>query len=144
MFINFCIARPKYCFILCTPAVLTVVIKRTCYVTGINFTVRVSGEGIAIGRDRPSISVYFLSVEPTHLRQWYTACVRVITGYRKSKSKVNDKKYVGCDVTAEEYWYWLVAVVVGCVFVVTSSAACLRPWPAAAANSSACRRGNVV
>jgi len=31
MFINFCIARPKYRFILCTPG-LTVVIKRICYV----------------------------------------------------------------------------------------------------------------
>jgi len=66
MFINFCIARrPKYCFILHTPAVLTVVIKRTCYVMGINFTVRVSGENIAIGRDRPSISVYFHSNQLT-------------------------------------------------------------------------------
>jgi len=47
MFINFCIARPKYCFILCTPAVRQLWLNEYCYVyVKLSFTSGSSGHRV--------------------------------------------------------------------------------------------------
>jgi len=78
MFINFCIARPKYCFILCTPAVRQLWLNEYCYVyVKLSFTSGSSGHRVTGSSFWPGVRPEFFlfskkmpRMQNVHLKCW--------------------------------------------------------------------------